>query len=60
VELGYAVVLEMSGFVHDGAAEQDDVGTVWRFRRDRQDGPQPRGDRPDGREQPGMGDRRAG
>jgi hypothetical protein len=53
-------VLEKSGFVHDGTAEQDDVGTVWRFRCDRQDGPQPRGDRPDGREQPGMGDRRAG
>lgn len=30
-------VLEKSGFVHDGAAEQDDVGTVWRFRRDRED-----------------------
>jgi [ribosomal protein S5]-alanine N-acetyltransferase len=28
-------VLEKTGFVHDGAAEQDDVGTVWRFRRGR-------------------------
>jgi len=28
-------VLEKTGFVHDGAREDDDLGTVWRFRRDR-------------------------
>jgi [ribosomal protein S5]-alanine N-acetyltransferase len=28
-------VLEKTGFVHDGAAEDGDVGAVWRFRRKR-------------------------
>jgi [ribosomal protein S5]-alanine N-acetyltransferase len=29
-------VLEKAGFVHDGDVADDDVGTVWRFRLDRQ------------------------
>jgi RimJ/RimL family protein N-acetyltransferase len=28
-------VLEKTGFTHDGEAADDDVGTVWRFRRER-------------------------
>jgi len=28
-------VLEKTGFVHDDAAEHDELGTLWRFRRDR-------------------------
>lgn len=28
-------VLEKTGFVHDAAVEHDELGTLWRFRRDR-------------------------